>query len=161
MSLGRVTHPHWSTFWKVIKGEHLKRITLLVTFSDKDNSWIICLIKGYFFTYYNVIIKFIITSWTGARTPSWAIQFRTNMSNLLSSSLMARTMVIDWPILNQTKLITFYACLFHIHIYWLINIAQKKSLPWRALTLQMPMGLFQPVQTCSIYYIFLSIDNKA
>ncbi len=41
------------------------------------------------------------TSWTGARLPSWAIQFRTNMSNLESSSLIASTMVMVWPILTR------------------------------------------------------------
>ena len=40
------------------------------------------------------------TSWMGARTPSWATQLRTSMSNLFSSSLMANTIVIVWPILT-------------------------------------------------------------
>jgi hypothetical protein len=40
------------------------------------------------------------TSWIGARLPSWATQFLTSMSNLFSSSLMASTMVMVWPILT-------------------------------------------------------------
>ena len=43
------------------------------------------------------------TSWMGARLPSWAIQLRTSMSNLPSSSLMANTMVIVWPILTKPE----------------------------------------------------------
>lgn len=41
------------------------------------------------------------TSWMGARLPSCAIQFLTNMSNFESSSLMANTIVIVWPIFTK------------------------------------------------------------
>uniref|UniRef100_A0A182ILY6 Uncharacterized protein n=1 Tax=Anopheles atroparvus TaxID=41427 RepID=A0A182ILY6_ANOAO len=41
------------------------------------------------------------TSWIGARLPSCAMQLRTSMSNLPSSSLIASTIVIVWPILTR------------------------------------------------------------
>lgn len=43
------------------------------------------------------------TNWMGARLPSWAMQLRTSMSNLLSSSLIAKTIVMVWPILTNPE----------------------------------------------------------
>lgn len=43
------------------------------------------------------------TNWIGARFPSCATQFRTNISNLLSSSLIAKTIVIVCPIFTKPE----------------------------------------------------------
>lgn len=60
--------------------------------------------KWYLETNFGLVTQpFWSTSWIGALLPSWAMQFLTSISNLLSSSLIANTIVIVWPIFTKPE----------------------------------------------------------